>query len=64
MKAARERIKDKIIYTPCVKSHLSDLFGINLYLKQELFQHTGSFKERGARNTLLNLSNEKRQLGF
>ena len=34
---------------------LSKLCGMNVHLKCEFNQYTGSFKERGARNTLLTL---------
>lgn len=63
VKGANEIIKDGIIRTLLVPSHLGDLFGIDLYLKLELFQFTGSFKERGARNVLANLSAEEKQKG-
>ena len=51
---ARERIGDKIISTPCVKSlFLSELLGAEIFLKLENLHRTGSFKERGALNFLL-----------
>ena len=31
------------------RSHLSDETGMNIYLKKDYMQYTGSFKERGAR---------------
>jgi threonine dehydratase len=42
---------------------LSELCGCKVYLKKDLSQFTGSFKERGARNALLNLTKEQRSLG-
>lgn len=44
-------------------SFLSELCGCNVYLKKDLLQFTGSFKERGARNVLLSLSHEQRLCG-
>lgn len=37
------------------RSHLSSLTGMEIFLKKDFLQYTGSFKERGARNALLNL---------
>ncbi|KRT86475.1 hypothetical protein AMK59_1745, partial [Oryctes borbonicus] len=37
--------------------------GINIYLKLEFTQYTGSFKERGARFVMLQLSEEQRKKG-
>jgi len=49
-------IKGGVVATSCRRSYfLSELTGMNVYLKKELDQFTGSFKERGARNTLINL---------
>lgn len=39
------------------------MYGIKIYLKKEFQQFTGSFKERGARNVLLNLTPEERKVG-
>ncbi|KAF8570650.1 hypothetical protein P879_01089 [Paragonimus westermani] len=61
--AAHYRIRDGIIHTPCRKSQLSKTFNMNLYLKLDFQQVTGSFKERGARNFLLQLSKEQRRGG-
>ena len=36
---------------------------MEIYLKKEFLQFTGSFKERGARNTLLHLTPEQRKMG-
>ncbi|KAG7297895.1 hypothetical protein JYU34_018650 [Plutella xylostella] len=54
--AASFRIQSGIVKTPCVKSHMSKTYGMDIYLKNDFLQHTGSFKERGARNALLLLS--------
>lgn len=37
-------------------SHMSAMTGMDIYLKKDFLLYTGSFKERGARNALLNLS--------
>jgi threonine dehydratase len=39
------------------------MFGCEIYSKMEYLQETGSFKERGARNALLQLSEEQKKLG-
>ncbi|CAF4835588.1 unnamed protein product, partial [Rotaria magnacalcarata] len=36
---------------------------MDLYLKKEFLLHTGSFKERGARNTLMTLAPEEKGRG-
>ncbi|XP_055678510.1 L-threonine ammonia-lyase [Lutzomyia longipalpis] len=56
-------IKSGIQCTPCQRSHLSDMTGMELYLKKEFLQFTGSFKERGARYALLMLSEEEKRQG-
>ncbi|XP_041969462.1 L-threonine ammonia-lyase-like [Aricia agestis] len=61
--AAAYRIQSGIVKTPCVKSHMSTTFGMEIYLKNDFLQHTGSFKERGARNALLLLSPENKARG-
>jgi threonine dehydratase len=64
--AARERIADVVNHTPTLRStSLGDLLGgIELHLKAELFQRTGSFKPRGVANKLLSLSDEEKARGF
>ncbi|XP_026314655.1 uncharacterized protein LOC113226296 isoform X2 [Hyposmocoma kahamanoa] len=61
--AAAFRIQSGIVKTPCVKSHMSVTFAMEIYLKKDFLQHTGSFKERGARNALLLLSPGAKQRG-
>jgi threonine dehydratase len=64
IQVAAERIKGEIIDSPCPKSiPLSELTGMQIYCKLEYLQRTGSFKERGARNALLQLSPEKQKRG-
>ena len=42
---------------------MSNLLGVQLYLKKEFLQVTGSFKERGARFALLKLNEKQRKAG-
>ncbi len=64
VQAARTRIGDGIHVSPCQLSHhLSELTGVPLHLKLENLQRTGSFKERGALNKLLTLSESDRKRG-
>jgi len=62
--AARLRLNGAIARTPCTESiSLSELTGVRLFCKQEYLQRTGSFKERGARNALAQLSPEQTARG-
>lgn len=62
---ARERIRDFICYTPCQYSaDLSGITGQQVYLKLDNLQRTGAFKERGALNKILLLSDEEKQRGI
>lgn len=62
--AARLRIQGTVARTPCVESAaLSELTGAHVFCKQEHLQRTGSFKERGARNALAQLTAEETQRG-
>src|SRR3954466_2147404 len=64
IRAARERIRDVIYHSPCPYSlSLSRLCGCEIYCKLDHLQMTGSFKERGARNKLLLLSQDERKRG-
>ncbi|EDV92939.1 L-threonine ammonia-lyase [Drosophila grimshawi] len=56
-------IKGGVERTPCPKSKSSDSYGMDLYLKKDFLQYTGSFKERGARYALLSLSEEQKRKG-
>src|SRR3984885_2537550 len=61
---ARSRLNGAIVRTPCTESAaLSELTGARVFCKQEHLQRTGSFKERGARNTLAQLTPEQAQRG-
>jgi threonine dehydratase len=64
IQTARARIGDAIYVSPCQLSNdLSELTGLPLHLKLENLQRTGSFKERGALNKLLTLSQAERERG-
>ncbi|CAI2347179.1 unnamed protein product [Caenorhabditis sp. 36 PRJEB53466] len=61
---AHHRIQSGVVRTDCRKSRcLSQLYDMDISLKMEVNQDTGSFKERGARYALLNLSEEKKKSG-
>ena len=58
---ARARIRGEVVATPLEHSRtLSALTGAEVYLKFENHQFTASFKERGALNRLLDLSEAER----
>jgi threonine dehydratase len=64
IRAAAARIAGAIEHTPCVPSRtLSQLTGAQVFLKFENLQFTASFKERGALNKLLSLSEAERRRG-
>lgn len=64
IRAAAARIEGAIERTPFLPSHtLSRLTGCKLHLKFENLQFTASFKERGALNKLLQLSESERKRG-
>ena len=64
VEAARARLRGVIHETPCAYSQsLSDLTGARVHVKLENLQMTGSFKERGAANVLLQLSPAERTRG-
>lgn len=61
---AAQRIQGKVERTPCLYSHtLSQIVGAKVYLKFENLQFTAAFKERGACNKLMQLSEEQRARG-
>ena len=64
VEAARRRLRDAIVQTPCPYSQtLSELTGARCFVKLENLQMTGSFKERGAANLLLQLAPDERRRG-
>jgi len=64
VRAAAERIAGSVIRTPTLRSKtLSDITGANIWLKFENQQFTAAYKERGALNKLLLLTEEQRKRG-
>ena len=53
-----------MIVSPCPESiPLSEITGARVFCKLDNFQRTGSFKERGARNALLQLTDAQKKRG-
>ena len=64
IRSARRRIDGAVYLSPCPFSPtISELGGLPVYLKLENLQRTGSFKERGALNKILTLSDEEKRRG-
>lgn len=64
IRAAAERLRGNVLMTPCNYSRtLSQLTGAEIYLKFENLQFTASFKERGALNKLLALTDTEKRNG-
>lgn len=64
IQAAMGRIRDSIYLSPCARSEdLSQITGNSVYLKLDNLQRTGAFKERGALNKLLTLTEQERARG-
>jgi threonine dehydratase len=62
--AAMARIRDSIYLSPCARSEdMSQLTSNSVYLKLDNLQRTGAFKERGALNKLLTLTEDERARG-
>ena len=65
IRAAAARIAGKVHRTPLVSSRtLGDRAGVELHLKCESFQKTGSFKARGALHKVLRLTEAERARGL
>src|SRR3954468_22259567 len=64
IRAAASRIQGAVYRSPCPYSlSLSRLTGCDIYCKLDHLQLTGSFKERGARNKLMQLSEAQKKTG-
>jgi threonine dehydratase len=64
VRAAAARIAGAVVRTPCLRSEtLSRIARAEIWIKFENLQFTASFKERGALNTLLQLTPEERKRG-
>ncbi|WP_372846581.1 threonine ammonia-lyase [Pontiella sp.] len=62
---AYENVKGNVIETPLRRAQVfSDLAGCDMLLKMETQQMSGAFKERGALNRLLQLSEEEKKRGI
>jgi threonine dehydratase len=64
VRAAAARIEGQVVRTPTLHSKtLSEITGAEIWLKFENLQFTAAYKERGALNALLQLSDEQRAKG-
>jgi len=64
IEAARKRIAGHVQHSPMPRSDaLSEMCKCDLYVKLENLQRTGSFKERGALNKLLSLTDDEKRRG-
>jgi threonine dehydratase len=64
IEAAARTLAGQVVRTPCLRSErLSELLGCDITLKFETFQHSSSFKDRGAYVKLASLSEEERARG-
>ena len=64
VRAAAQRIDGAVVKTPTLHSQtLSQITGTDLWLKFENLQFTAAYKERGALNALLQLTEEQRARG-
>jgi threonine dehydratase len=64
VRQARERINGFIYNSPCRHSvELSQMTGQQTFLKLDNVQRTGAFKERGALNKILTLSDDEKRRG-
>ncbi len=64
IKLAEQRIRGDIYFSPCQHSaELSEMTGQQVYLKLDNLQRTGAFKERGALNKILTLTEEEKLRG-
>ena len=65
IEGARRRIDDRVHHTPIfTATTLGEMADLNLSLKAELFQKTGSFKPRGVFNKLLSMDDAERSRGL
>ncbi|NNC51511.1 MAG: threonine ammonia-lyase [Erythrobacter sp.] len=64
VRAAARRIEGAVVKTPMMHSiTLSEITGADIWLKFENLQFTAAYKERGALNALLQLTDEQRNKG-
>ena len=64
----KEKLKDQIIETPTIKLNSPYFKKINpnseIFMKLELFQHTGTFKARGALSAASEIDKNKKKFGI
>ncbi|WP_299344854.1 threonine/serine dehydratase [uncultured Maritalea sp.] len=61
------QLEGQVLRTPTVQAtsaKLADVLGFDLFLKLELFQHTGTFKARGALSVISTLTNAQKANGI
>ncbi|CAG9132859.1 unnamed protein product [Plutella xylostella] len=63
IKQAADRIEGAVIHTPLCEAKLSKFTDYNIYLKCENLQFTGSYAERGMRNALEVLDEDRKSRG-
>ncbi len=64
IRAAAERIAGGVYHSPCPQSQaLSLATGCRMSCKLDYLQRTGSFKERGARNAMMQLDDDRKARG-
>jgi threonine dehydratase len=65
IRRAQSRIRESLFLSPCSHSEtFSQLSGNKVFLKMENLQMTGAYKERGALNKILLLTEEERSRGL
>ncbi len=65
IKDAYNRIRNKVIYTPLLESNeLNEKFNTRILIKAENLQKTGSFKYRGATNSITALCSTQKSKGI
>ncbi|XP_005048214.2 PREDICTED: L-threonine ammonia-lyase-like [Ficedula albicollis] len=63
IRTAAFKIQSGVQKTPCMYSRLSKQYGMDIYLKKEFLQYTGSVKERGVLYLLMSLPQEQQRKG-
>ncbi|KAM9324425.1 L-threonine ammonia-lyase-like isoform 2-T2 [Gastrophryne carolinensis] len=61
--AAAFKIQSGVLKTPCMYSRVSKQYGVDIYLKKEYLQYTGSVKERGVLYLLTALQEDQQRKG-
>jgi len=59
IEAVAEKLRNRIVHTPTVRyagAPIDKLNAADVFIKLELLQHTGSFKARGALNSIMSMS--------